>query len=426
MWKFCVQTVLGVRHLWSVVSGEDPKPDAATQPDKFEEWLAKDKEAHAQLTLTLKDKPLSRVLYSTTSAEVWKKLSEQYEGRGKQFIVYLISKLFWSTLLDNTAMESQLNSMRQKTNVLKMIGQLLDDSLIVIAMVISLPTSYSTLCTILMATDDKLTMDMVINQVLIEERSRKSLGQTALSAKATSQTKGKGKAKSGKKGQKKKGTCTYCLKDGHMEDVCYKKKRDIAAKDGTDKSKEKPKEEKTELAARVAQVDGNSPLPLHLFVAQNQTDKATACDWIIDSGASAHMSCQRKWFTTYCQLVPFQSVTVGNGMSIPAVGIGRIHVNLKLDGGHTSTTVIRDIYYVPNLDRNLLSVSYLAKFNLEVTFGHDSCRILDGNQMVGKGYKWNSLYLLAATPSLEDQTTYVVHSPLTSLNPKLPLSALTS
>jgi len=323
-------------------------------------------------------------------------------------------------------MESQLNLMWQKANVLKTIGQPLDDSLIAIAMVISLLTSYSTLRTILMATDDKLMMDMVINQVLIEERSRKSLGQTALSAKATSQTKGKGKAKSGKKGQKKKATCTYCSKDSHTEDVCYKKKCDVAAKDRMDKLKEKPKEEKTELAAHVTQVDGNSPPPLCLFVARNQTDKATACDWIIDSGASAHMSCQCKWFTTYRRLEPPQSVTVGNGMSIPAVGIGCIRVNLKLDSRRTSTTVICDIYYVPNLDGNLLSISYLAEFNLEVTFGRNSCRILDGNQVVGKGYKQNSLYLLAATPCLEDQTAYVVNGPSSSLNPELPLTAFAS
>ena len=31
--------------------------------------------------LTLKDKPLSGVLYSTTLAEVWKKLSEWYLGK---------------------------------------------------------------------------------------------------------------------------------------------------------------------------------------------------------------------------------------------------------------------------------------------------------------------------------------------------------
>ena len=397
MWKFQVQTVLGVRHLWSVISGEDPKPDKATQPDEHEEWLVKDKEAHAQLTLTLQDEPLSRVLYSTTLAEVWKKLSEQYKGRAKQSIAYLISELFWSMLLDDTSMETQLNSMQQKDNVLKTIGQPLDDLLVAIAMVISLPTSYSTLCTILMATDDKLTMDMVINQVLIEERSKKSPGKTALSMKAMSQMKGKGKVKSGKKGQKKKGTCTYCLKDSHAEDICYKKKHDIAAKDGTDKLKEKPKEEKTKLAAHVTQVDGHSPPPLHLFMARNLADKTTTRDWIIDLGMSAHMSCQHKWFTTFRQLVPPQSVTVGNGMSIPTVGIGRVSIDLKLDGGCMTTTVIHDVYYMPDLDGNLLSVSYLAEFDLEVIFGHDSCQILNGNQIVGKGYKWNSLYLLAAT-----------------------------
>ena len=138
------------------------------------------------------------------------------------------------------------------------------------------------------------------------------------------------------------------------------------------------------------------------------------------------MSCQRKWFTTFCQLVPLQSVTIGNGMSIPTVGIGCISINLKLDGNRTTTTIICDVYYVPNLDGNLLSVSYLAEFNLEVIFGHDSCRILNGSQIVGKGYKQNSLYLLAATPCLEDQTAYIVTGPASSLNPELPLTVFTS
>ena len=81
---------------------------------------------------------------------------------------------------------------------------------------------------------------------------------------------------------------------------------------------------------------------------------------------------------------------------------------------------------MPDLDGNLLSISYLAEFNLEVTFGHDSCRILDKNQVVGKGYKRNSLYLLAATPCLEDQTAYIDHGPSSSLDPKLPLTVFTS
>ena len=127
--------VLGVRYLWSLISREDPKPDKTMHPDEHEEWMMKDKEAYAQLMLTLKDEPLSRVLYSTTSAEVWKTFSERYEGQGKQSIAYLICELFQSTLSDDTSMETQSNSMQQKANILKTIGQLLNDSLVAIAMV---------------------------------------------------------------------------------------------------------------------------------------------------------------------------------------------------------------------------------------------------------------------------------------------------
>ena len=134
----------------------------------------------------MKDEPLRGVLYMTTSAEAWRKLSEHYKEKGKQSIAYLISELFRSTLSDNESMETQLNSMQQKANVLKTLGQPLEDSFVAIAMVISLPPTYSTLQTILMATDDKLTTDTVINQVLIEEKLRKvSSTLSALAAKTT-------------------------------------------------------------------------------------------------------------------------------------------------------------------------------------------------------------------------------------------------
>jgi hypothetical protein len=49
-------------------------------------------------------------------------------------------------------------------------GQQLDDSLIAIAMIISLPDSYSTLRSILMATDLKQTSESVKTSVLQEEQ----------------------------------------------------------------------------------------------------------------------------------------------------------------------------------------------------------------------------------------------------------------
>ena len=48
------------------------------------------------------------------------------------------------------------------------LGVKLEDSLIVIAKVILLPESYSTLRTILMSTEDEFLPDSIIAQVLIE------------------------------------------------------------------------------------------------------------------------------------------------------------------------------------------------------------------------------------------------------------------
>jgi len=116
--------------------------------------------------------------------DVWKKLCERYEGRGKQTIAQLIGELFWSTLMDESPMETQLNTMCQKAYILSSLSQPLDDTLVAVAMVISLPVSYATLQMILMSSSDKLNTKTVIVQVLVEERQRQANNsQSALIAK---------------------------------------------------------------------------------------------------------------------------------------------------------------------------------------------------------------------------------------------------
>ncbi|KIK91779.1 hypothetical protein PAXRUDRAFT_38013, partial [Paxillus rubicundulus Ve08.2h10] len=79
-WKHRVLTVLNLRGLMGLINGTESKPDPSN-PLVLENWVIRDKEAQAQITLTLKDKPLSGVLYVNTAQEAWKKLKEQYEGK---------------------------------------------------------------------------------------------------------------------------------------------------------------------------------------------------------------------------------------------------------------------------------------------------------------------------------------------------------
>ena len=170
MWKFWIETILDIRGLLSIVNGTLKCP-MESQSEDYTLWKKLDKEVRAQICLTLKDEPLNGVLHVATSKEAWDKLCECYEGKGKQTQAYLIGKLFQNTLSEESPLEPQLNVMCHKAHVLTLLGLKLEDALVAIAIVLSLPESYSTLRTILMSMEDKLLPDSIISQILIEEKS---------------------------------------------------------------------------------------------------------------------------------------------------------------------------------------------------------------------------------------------------------------
>ena len=75
VWKVRITTVLELRGLMQYVDGSnsltplDLNDALAVQKDQRHE-----KEARAQIILTLKDEPLNGVLYCATAKEVWEKL----------------------------------------------------------------------------------------------------------------------------------------------------------------------------------------------------------------------------------------------------------------------------------------------------------------------------------------------------------------
>ncbi|KAF8626070.1 hypothetical protein AX17_006628 [Amanita inopinata Kibby_2008] len=182
-WKFRLKTILELRGFFDVVKGEAKMPEDMKSGD-YLKWAQRDMEVQAQIILSLKDEPLSGVIHTTTAKEVWDKLSEHCEGKGQQSMAYLIGELFRNTLSDESPMESQLNAMRQKSHILASLSLKLEDPLIAIVMIISLPESYSTLRTILMSAEDKLSPEKVIAQVLVEEKNQSNPSlQVALLAK---------------------------------------------------------------------------------------------------------------------------------------------------------------------------------------------------------------------------------------------------
>jgi hypothetical protein len=94
--------------------------------------------------------------------------------------------------------------------------------------------------------------------------------------------------------------------------------------------------------------------------------------FIIDSGASRPMSYQRECFSNLVEDV--QPVKLGNGNVIYTQGRGSI--------GN-----LRDVYYVPDLQFNLLSVSYLNELGLHVIFDKSGDVLVTDNLQSSMKYR---------------------------------------
>jgi hypothetical protein len=86
--------------------------------------------------------------------------------------------------------------------------------------------------------------------------------------------------------------------------------------------------------------------------------------WLIDSGASKHMTGQRNILSCISEKKFSQKVTLGDDYQYPIKGVGES--NHKLNSGNSLK--MKDVLYVPGLKKNLLSISSLEKKGFRVAF----------------------------------------------------------
>src|SRR6266851_929032 len=106
------------------------------------------------------------------------------------------------------------------------------------------------------------------------------------------------------------------------------------------------------------------------------------------------MCLHRSWFTQFSPLSKHTKVILGDDSAIPAMGTGRVKVRMFAKGKWVKS-VLQDILYVPDLYRNLLSVSHLAHCGAEVCFLGEDCHVYDKHKtLVLEGRLRNDLYVI--------------------------------
>ena len=123
------------------------------------------------------------------------------------------------------------------------------------------------------------------------------------------------------------------------------------------------------------------------------SDRVPEENWLVDSGASSHMTPNRRHFLEYRSFSTPEKIGLGDGRVLEAVRVGSIRMNMLFKVSNSKKAVMYDVLHVPKLASNLFSVRAAAKRGNTVKFGRSKCWIrgrngtLDGmGSLVGKLY----------------------------------------
>ena len=121
-------------------------------------------------------------------------------------------------------------------------------------------------------------------------------------------------------------------------------------------------------------------------------------DWIIDFAFTFHICQHYHAFTSYT-IVSHGTVVMGNGTPCKVQGIGNVQI-------HTFDGTIRtfgNVRHVPNLKRNLISLSTLDSKGYKFFSEHGVLKFLKGALVVLKGHKrYANLYVMEGRTVLGD------------------------
>src|ERR1044072_7894907 len=116
---------------------------------------------------------------------------------------------------------------------------------------------------------------------------------------------------------------------------------------------------------------------------------STEDSWIIDSGATDHMTPYISHLSSYSTLLGKHHITVANGSQTPVIGYGNVQLSPFLH--------LKHVLHVPKLSNNLLSIQKLTKdLNCAVTFFQSHCVFQDlaTGKTIGLAKEQDGLYYL--------------------------------
>ena len=362
-WTFNMRLYLESLDVFGHVDGSIGVPDEEASEQVKQEYKTASKKAWTYICLAVEPDQQIHVRNTTNAKEAWDALKNQLARTLISQIVRLRQKYYSTKFQSGGNMLEHINHVKSLHDQLKEMGANIDDGELAMTLLASLPDEFKPLITALDAVgEEKVTFEKV-KSMLLNDADRVSDSkkiEDAYSAQRRYNRKrneSKERHNKGYEGRKFQGTCHYRKEKGHFARDCPKRSNISQHKDDNQR-----KGKRSACCAQEENEQNNSDQEA-LYTSNDEY----RCGWIIDSGATQHMTFERTHLSNYTEFKKPCVVNLGDNRSILAYGKGTYHVKAAV-GDHTQNLSLQEVLYLPELEKNLLSVHAMVRRGATVTF----------------------------------------------------------
>eukprot|EP00253_Pinus_taeda_P023579 PITA_23579 len=391
-WAISMRALFASQNLWELVEYgfEEPADEnefnrlTQAEKDLLKRNRKKDSKALVFLYQAVHESVFPRIAAAKTSKEAWQTLKTAYQGmeKVKTTKLQLLRKDF-----ENLCMKESDNIDSFFTHVIGLVtqirshGEILEERRIVEKLLRILPSKFDVIFTIIEETKDlsnfsvdELHTSLITHEQRLSRNENLSLEQVFKTQMSFGRGRGQGRGHKRGRGrsQNRGGRNSLANAQERGSNPNQNQGQGSSQQSGHHHAQGQRKKQHDMSNRTSANITRENMSQDNVLIACNMVETKSDDIWFLDSGCGNHMRGNIALFSGLDQNVKSQ-VTLGTDSKVYVMGKAEVKIFTKK--GEKKT--IADVYYVPGMKCNLLSIGQLVQKRYNVFFVNDVCTIMD-------------------------------------------------